>query len=137
MKPKPKPRRRRDATPLAVIAAALTAADRESDEAAAKRFGVPRAKIKAWRARAATDPELEEQLREVRRRALDEWRFEAAETAIEIAREIRRRLREQEEIPFALIAAAKTYGATCVEAGALLEPPAGPPEAGGEEGAKG
>jgi hypothetical protein len=120
----PKRRRRKEAPlPQETIAAIVVAADRESDDVVAKRMGVTRPSIKRWRHEATKDPELASAIKAERRRVLDEWRFEAAETAIAIAREVRRRIAEREEIPFALIGAAKAFTAANIEAGALLGPP--------------
>lgn len=50
----------------------------------------------------------------------DQWRVEARETFIAIARAVRKLANDGQEIPFSLIAAAKTFGGTNIEAGALL-----------------
>ena len=106
--------------PLEVIAAAVADADCEQVAIVAKRYGVNRTTIHAWRKRGATDPKLRKLISKKRLEALKEWRTEAAATAISIAREVRRRVSEGEDVPFSLIAAAKVYGAMNVEAGALL-----------------
>lgn len=112
-----------DETPIPTIAIALAEADQMPDAQVAERFGVARATIRYWRQRAANEPELGELLAAARRKVLDAWRPEAALTQIATMREIRRRLELREEVPFWLIALAKTMNAANIEAGALLPDP--------------
>lgn len=121
---KPKRRsRRKDATPIETIASALASADLLADAEIAKRFGVSKSTIATWRRRAASDPELAASVRKARLDVHEDWRVEAAATAIAIARRVRALISAGEEVPFSLIAAAKVYGAMNIEAGALLGPP--------------
>lgn len=115
--------RRKDATPVATIANALAAADLLADADIAKRFGVSKSAIATWRRRAACDPELAAAVRKARLDVHEDWRVEAAATAVAIARRVRDLIGAGEEVPFSLIAAAKVYGAMNIEAGALLEKP--------------
>lgn len=124
MATKPKRRtRRKDATPIGTIANALAAADLLADADVAKRFGVSKSAIATWRRRQASDPELAAAVRLARLEVHEDWRIEAAATAVAIARRVRELISAGEEVPFSLIAAAKVYGAMNIEAGALLESP--------------
>jgi len=110
----------RKTTPKAVIARALAEADREKDAAIAKRYGVKAATIRTWRRRAADDPDLAALVDVARRRAVEQWRPEAAATMISLLTEMRRLVRAGRPIPFELIGAVKVVGALNIEAGALL-----------------
>lgn len=121
MKKKRQRARRADSTPASVIAAALAESDRQSDTVVAKRYGVAPGTIHTWRTRVPTDPELEKLVLEARRKLTPPaWRDAAALALIRLSDETRRRLDAGEPLDLSLVAASKTYGAICVEAGALL-----------------
>lgn len=128
-----KRKRRKDATPLPTIAAAIAEAELVPDAEVAKRFGVGVTLIKMWRHRARTDDELGELVAEERIRVLDEWRIETGKTSIAASQTIRAKLENGEEIPFELIAVMKTCGQLLIEASALLDPPKGRPRRQPEE----
>jgi transcriptional regulator with XRE-family HTH domain len=98
----------------------LIEAERRSDEATAQRFGVSRDQILKWRKDASSDPELSRLLDVARRKALGAWREEIAQTAVAIARAIRRKVNAGEDPSFALISAAKIFGAANIQADTLL-----------------
>lgn len=102
-----------------VIAAALAEADTGSDVSVAARYGVTKSTISSWRAKAAADPQIAKLLA-AHRRALSGWRAEAERTYIATAKAIRGKAEGGEDIPFSLIATAKTYGAALLQADALL-----------------
>lgn len=101
------------------IAAALAESDTATDVAVAERYGVTKSTISRWRALASADPKIAKLLAAHRRR-LTGWRSEAERTYIATAKAIRAKAEAQEDIPFALIAVAKTYGAALLQADALL-----------------
>jgi transposase-like protein len=120
-------RRRKDATPITTMAAAIAEAELVPDAEVARRFGVKVTLIKMWRHRARTDDELAELVADERIRVLDEWRIETGKTSIAASKTIRAKLEANEEIPFELIAVMKTCGQLLIEASALLDPPKGRP----------
>jgi acyl-CoA reductase-like NAD-dependent aldehyde dehydrogenase len=117
---------------IGTIVTILVEADRETDVAVAERHGLGRNTISTWRARAIDDADLAKALAVARRRAHGAWRDAAAETYITIAQSIRDKVRANEEIPFSLIAAAKTYGSNNLQAGMLF----GDGEAAGDDDEK-
>lgn len=102
------------------IAAALAEADVAPDEMVAHRIGVGVNTLRKWRGRALVEPELGKLVVGARHKMVNGWRAEASLTYRAIAREIRRLVGVGQEVPFSLIAAAKTFGAANIEAGALL-----------------
>jgi translation elongation factor EF-Tu-like GTPase len=126
-------KRRKDATPISTMAAAVAEAELVPDAEVAKRFGVKVTLIKMWRHRAKTDEELAELVADERIRVLDEWRIETGKTSIAASKTIRAKLEANEEIPFELIAVMKTCGQLLIEASALLDPPKGRPRRQPEE----
>lgn len=127
-------RRRKDATPLPVMAAAIAEAELVPDREVAKRFQVRATVIKMWRHRARTDATLAELVADERIRVLDEWRIENAKTSILAAQVIRRKLEAGEDVPFELIAVHKTCGQLMIESSALLDQPRGRPAPAPDEG---
>ena len=107
--------------PAALIAEAIVACDTLAVTEAAARYGLRMPDLRKWKKAARTDPEVAAAVRDFRDGLRTDWRRDAAETFVALGADIRSQLKAGVEIPFAVIAAAKAYGAILIEAGALLE----------------